>query len=182
MALADISFEIKKGEFVAIMGPSGSGKSTMLSLLRGLVKPESGEVSIDGKLTKQGFEMIKHTVTLIPQDPEIFNNTIEYNITMNIPTENKDLKKAIEMSQFREVVERLPNKLQTNVLEKGVSLSGGEKQRLALARGLLAAKDSDIVLLDEPTSSVENSVNGRADKQRRYNKRNKDLQSNFQRV
>jgi len=80
---------------------------------------------------------------------------VNFHLNKNLQKENKDLKKAIEMSQFREVVERLPNKLQTNVLEKGVSLSGGEKQRLALARGLLAAKNSEIVLMDEPTSSVD---------------------------
>ena len=74
---------------------------------------------------------------------------------MDIKTSQEDLDKAISMAQFKKVVKRLEKGLDTNVLEKGVSLSGGEKQRLALARGLLAAKKSDIVLLDEPTSSVD---------------------------
>ncbi len=74
---------------------------------------------------------------------------------MGSHTEKNDLNKAIAMVQFKEVISRLPKGLQTNVLEKGVSLSGGEKQRLALARGLLAAKNSEIVLMDEPTSSVD---------------------------
>ena len=127
----------------------------MLALLRGLVKPESGKVIVNGEYINNGFDKIRNTITLIPQDPEIFNNTIEYNITMGSRTEKSDLNKAISMAQFKEVISRLPKGLQTNVLEKGVSLSGGEKQRLALARGLLAAKNSEIVLMDEPTSSVD---------------------------
>lgn len=153
--LENINIQFKRGQKIAFIGTSGSGKSTMLALLRGLVKPESGKTIINGKYTDNGFDKIKQTVTLIPQDPEIFNNTIEYNISMGAKTEKKDLNKAIRIAQFNEVVTRLPNGLETNVLEKGVSLSGGEKQRLALARGLLAAKNSEIVLMDEPTSSVD---------------------------
>ncbi|MSS74161.1 ABC transporter ATP-binding protein [Candidatus Pacearchaeota archaeon] len=150
---ANIKF--RKGQRIAFIGTSGSGKSTMLALLRGLVKPESGKVIVNGKYLDEGLDKIRNTITLIPQDPEIFNNSIEYNITMGSSTEKKDLDKAIAMAQFKEVINRLSKGIQTNVLEKGVSLSGGEKQRLALARGLLAAKDSEIVLMDEPTSSVD---------------------------
>lgn len=74
---------------------------------------------------------------------------------MNLPANEEDLDKVIRMSQLRPVIDKLPNGLDTNVMEKGVSLSGGEKQRLALARGLLAAKRSEIILMDEPTSSVD---------------------------
>ncbi len=153
--LENVDFQFKRGQRIAFMGTSGSGKSTMLALLRGLVKAQSGKLLVDGREIDGGFDKIKHTITLIPQDPEIFNNTIKYNITMDLPTTNEDLQEVIKIAQFKEVVERLPNKLQTNVLEKGVSLSGGEKQRLALARGILAAKNSEIVLMDEPTSSVD---------------------------
>ena len=97
-------------------------------------------------------------MTLIPQDPELFNDSIGYNITLGIPTKKDEVLEVIEMAQFKNTLSRLPSGLSTNVLEKGVSLSGGEKQSLALARGLLAAKKSDIVLLDEPTSSVD-SIN-----------------------
>jgi len=153
--LQNINMKFKRGQRIALVGESGSGKSTILAILRGLYPPHKGEIYCDGKRLENGFERIKRSITLIPQDPEIFNNTIRYNITMDLPTRKDDLIKVIEMAQFRKVVERLDKGLNANVLEKGVSLSGGEKQRLALARGLLAAKNSDIVLLDEPTSSVD---------------------------
>jgi len=155
MHIDNVNLNIKRGQRIALIGSSGSGKSTMLTLLRGLDNPESGQVFIDNKHYPDGFNRIKNEVTLIPQDPEIFNNTIKYNITMDLPTAEKDFKKVIELAKFSPVIPRLPNGIETNVLEKGVSLSGGEKQRLALARGLLAAKDSPLLLMDEPTSSVD---------------------------
>jgi len=153
--LDNIHFNFKKGEKIALVGESGSGKSTFLTLLRGLYDPEKAEVLADGKVLKHGMAHLRDSVTLIPQDPEIFNNTIKYNITMDLPYRKEEVLKAIKLAQFTDVVKRLDKGLKTNVMEKGVSLSGGEKQRLALARGLLAAKKSDIVLLDEPTSSVD---------------------------
>ena len=156
--LDNIDFNFKHGQKIALIGESGSGKSTILSLLRGLYLPQKASITCDGKKLKHGIQTLKQSVTLIPQDPEIFNETIRYNITMDMFNKEADLKKAIQMAQFETVVNRLPNGVETSVQEKGVSLSGGEKQRLALARGILAAKDSDIILLDEPTSSVD-SIN-----------------------
>ncbi|MBS3094681.1 ABC transporter ATP-binding protein [Candidatus Pacearchaeota archaeon] len=153
--LQDINLKFIKGKKIAFVGESGSGKSTVLALLRGLYPSQDGEIYCDKEKMKDGFEKLKNNITLIPQDPEIFNNTIKYNITMDLPAKKEELEKVIEMAQFKKVVERLEKGLDTNVLEKGVSLSGGEKQRLALARGLLAARNSDIILLDEPTSSVD---------------------------
>jgi ABC-type multidrug transport system fused ATPase/permease subunit len=153
--LKNINLKLRRGQKIAFIGESGSGKSTILSIFRGLFPPQKGVVYCDGEKLDHGFSRLKHHTTLIPQDPEIFNNTIGYNITMGIKTDKEDLRKAVNMAQFGKVVKRLENGLKTNVLEKGVSLSGGEKQRLALARGLLAAKKSDIVLMDEPTSSVD---------------------------
>jgi len=154
--LDNVNFHFARRQRIALVGESGSGKSTILSLIRGLYDIESGEVYCDGKPLKGGVMSIRDHVTLIPQEPEIFNKTFRYNITMNLPTDDRELKDAITTAQLKSVVQKLPKGLDTNVLEKGVSLSGGEKQRLALARGLLAAKDSDILLLDEPTSSVDN--------------------------
>ncbi|MBU2035961.1 ABC transporter ATP-binding protein/permease [Patescibacteria group bacterium] len=153
--LQNVNMKFRRGQKIALVGESGSGKSTVLAIMRGLYPPQNGEIYCDGEKLKNGFEKLKRNVTLIPQEPEIFNETIKYNITMDLPTRKDDLDKVIEMAQFIKVVEKLDKGINTNVMEKGVSLSGGEKQRLALARGLLAAKNSDIVLLDEPTSSVD---------------------------
>jgi len=153
--LNKINLNIKRGQKIALIGESGSGKSTILALLRGLYPPSKGGVYCDNVKIKNGFEKLKRSITLIPQDPEIFNNSIKYNIIMDLPATKEEIDKAISMARFEKIVKRLEKGIETNVLEKGVSLSGGEKQRLALARGLLAAKKSDIILLDEPTSSVD---------------------------
>lgn len=147
--------KFKRGQKIAFIGESGSGKSTILALMRGLYEPQKGDVYVDGQKLKNGFEKLKGDITLIPQEPEIFNNTLKYNITMDLKARRDDVAQAIKMAQFEKVVNRLEKGLDTSVLEKGVSLSGGEKQRLALARGLLAAKKGEIVLMDEPTSSVD---------------------------
>ena len=153
--LDNINFDFKKKQRIALVGESGSGKSTVLSLIRGLYNIERGEIYCDKQVLAAGIHRVKQNVTLIPQEPEIFNNSFRYNITMNLPASEEDIKKAIKISQLEPVLEKLPKGLDTNVMEKGVSLSGGEKQRLALARGILAAMKSDIVLMDEPTSSVD---------------------------
>ncbi|RDB07283.1 ABC transporter ATP-binding protein [Runella aurantiaca] len=154
-SLHNLSLTVKRGQRVAFIGESGSGKSTLLALLRGLYQAENGlKVSIDGK-DFTGLGIINDTVTLFPQEPEIFENTIEYNITLGLPFEETDIMAVCATAHFAEVIAQLPNGLQSNIQEKGVNLSGGQKQRLALARGVLAARSSDIVLLDEPTSSVD---------------------------
>jgi ABC-type multidrug transport system fused ATPase/permease subunit len=153
--LNNISLDIARGQRIALIGESGSGKSTLLALLRGLYEASSADVVVDGVKMKYGLHHLYQHITLVPQEPEIFNSTIEDNMTMEMEIDQSILDRAIDLARFRSVLNRLPNGLQTNVLEKGVSLSGGEKQRLALARGILAAQDSDILFLDEPTSSVD---------------------------
>lgn len=153
--LDDVSLTINRGERLAFIGESGSGKSTTLALLRGLYESEQGDLIVDDTKMKYGLRHMSSHITLVPQDPEIFNSTVEDNITMEISVSNKKLEQAIRLAQFESVIDRLPKGMQTNILEKGVSLSGGEKQRLALARGILAAHDSDLLFLDEPTSSVD---------------------------
>ena len=103
----------------------------------------------------QGLDQLNETVTLFPQEPEIFENTLAYNITLGLPFEEEEIRRVIESAHFSEVIKELPQGLESDIREKGVNLSGGQKQRLALARGILAARDSDLVLLDEPTSSVD---------------------------
>ena len=155
--LRDISITIERKRRIALIGESGSGKSTVFSLLRGLHQPDSVKVFSDGRRLPQGLEPIYDQVILIPQEPELFNNTIEYNITMGRKVPGNELKSIIEISRLSSVIERLKKGIRTNVMEKGVSLSGGEKQRLALARGLMALKKHQFLLLDEPTSSVDST-------------------------
>jgi ABC-type multidrug transport system fused ATPase/permease subunit len=155
--IQNLSFEIKRKTRIALVGHSGSGKSTVLVLLRGLYEPGQVEVIADGKVLPKGLRHLWDETTLIPQEPEIFQNTMKYNITLGISCLKKELDKVIRIARFDPVLKRLKRGLKTDVMEKGVSLSGGEKQRLALARGLFAGRDSDILLLDEPTSSVDSS-------------------------
>ncbi len=153
--LNDVTLEIKKGERVALIGESGGGKSTFLKLLRDLYHPKSLALSVDGRSIADGFVGISDSISLVPQDPEIFSTTIRENITLGVEYPETHIKVFTDIARFSDVVERLPKKLESSIVEKGVNLSGGEKQRLALSRGLLASEHKDIVLLDEPTSSVD---------------------------
>jgi ATP-binding cassette, subfamily B, bacterial len=153
--LKGLHLHLEKGKRIALVGESGSGKSTLLALLRGLYPPDPGAaVSVDG-VPQAGLGVISEQVTLFPQEPEIFENTIQYNITLGLPFEQAEIERICESVQFSDVIAQLPKGLESSIVEKGVNLSGGQKQRLALARGAFAAKDSQIVLLDEPTSSVD---------------------------
>lgn len=157
-SLHDLHLTIKRGGRIALIGASGSGKSTLLSLLRGLYTPEPGmEIGIDNAASGDTslLERLNEAVTLFPQEPEIFENTIAYNVTLGLPFTEEEIMQVCESAHFTEVIRQLPQGLQSDIREKGVNLSGGQKQRLALARGILAARDSDLVLLDEPTSSVD---------------------------
>ncbi len=153
--LDSISLNFHPKERIAVIGGSGSGKSTFLKLMRDLYHPSELTLMLDGKKIKGGFKAIRDNITLIPQEPEIFTTTIRENITLGLEYDESDLKKYLDMACFRTVVDRLPKGLESSLVEKGVNLSGGEKQRLALTRGLLACKEKSIVLLDEPTSSVD---------------------------
>ena len=153
-------FAVSRGQKIALIGESGSGKSTTLALLRGLYRPRKMKLVCDGQELSGGLAHLYNSVTLIPQDPELFNSTIEDNITMDTRVSRETLQEIIGLSCLESVLNRLPQGLLTNVQEKGVSLSGGEKQRIALARGLLSAKSGngeggDFLFLDEPTSSVD---------------------------
>lgn len=154
--LDKVSLELGIGQKIALVGESGSGKSTMMTILRGLTNANKVDLVVDGE---RFFDLraLSEITTLIPQMPEIFENTIEYNITMGISHSKKDVMKAVEIACFDKVLKKLPNGLETNIREKGVNLSGGERQRLALARGIFAAQMSSLILLDEPTSSVDGS-------------------------
>lgn len=155
-SITGVNLVFSKGQKTAFVGESGSGKSTVFSLMRGLHDADSGKVYCDGKTLRDGLKHLNNYSLLIPQDPELFNASVRENITMGLSAAKEKIEKALELSRFNVVVRKLRKGLETNVMEKGVSLSGGEKQRLALARGLLVAPKYEFLLLDEPTSSVDN--------------------------
>lgn len=178
----NISLLIEKEKKIALIGESGYGKSTLFSLLRGLHNPDSVEVYCDNKKLKNNLEHLYQHITLIPQEPEIFNATIKDNIAMGAQINKGELLETIRMARFDKVVSKLKNGLDTNVMEKGISLSGGEKQRLALARGLLRVSEGESLFLDEPTSSVD-SQNEMAIYQNIFKKfRNKTIIATFHRL
>jgi ATP-binding cassette, subfamily B, bacterial len=153
-SIHEINLVLERGKKIALIGESGSGKTTVLALLRGLYRPEAGvKILVDGEAIELGA--LNQSVTLFPQEPEIFENTIVYNITLGLPFEDAVIQQVCEAAYFTDVVQQLPRGLESSIQEKGVNLSGGQKQRLALARGILAAAESELVLLDEPTSSVD---------------------------
>ena len=143
-----------KSKIIAIIsGKSGAGKSTCLNILRGLL-PVNGTILIDGE-NDFPVNVLGHITTLVSQEPEIFENTIQYNITLGLPAAENEMETAAYTACFNEVAAYLPQGYHTDIRENGVNLSGGEKQRLALARGVFAMRDSSLLLLDEPTGSLD---------------------------
>lgn len=144
----------KKGDKVAVIGQSGSGKTTFLKVLHGLYGNAKGELIINNRDIVPVGEHDIGTM-LVPQDPELFSASIRENITFGVEYTDEYIAQFVENARFASTLTRLPKGLESVVNEKGVNLSGGEKQRLALARALLFAHEKNIILLDESTSSVD---------------------------
>lgn len=153
--LNDICLDLKRNSRIALFGESGSGKSTLLSLLRGIEETDQAEVCQDGVRLPHGLRHLAGCTTLLHQDAEIFADTVRFNITFGMAASDAHIERVIKLARFDTVLKNLPDGLETSLAEKGFNLSGGEKQRLALARVLFFAQDSSIILLDEPTSHVD---------------------------
>lgn len=153
-ALCDVSLTLRRGDRIALVGESGSGKSTLLRVLAGLYRADGAGFVIDGR-NRPGVADLGAIATLAPQDPEIFAGTIAHNLTLGIDYDAAAIRRACELARFTPVVECLPAGLATEIAERGLNLSGGQKQRLAVARAILAAERSSLILLDEPTSSLD---------------------------
>ena len=151
----EISLSIPIGKTTAIVGPSGSGKSTLGKLIFGFYKPSGGHIFIDGQdNTVIKTKSLRALLAVTPQDIVLFNDTLEYNITYGSSDVSKDmLNNVIEKADLENLVSKLPIGLLTKVGERGLKLSGGEKQRVAIARMLL--KKCEINILDEATSSLD---------------------------
>ncbi|MBK1689539.1 multidrug ABC transporter ATP-binding protein [Rubrivivax gelatinosus] len=152
--LHGVSLTLRRGERLALVGPSGSGKSTLLRVLAGLYDAQGGRVAVDGTV-QAGRRHLGELATLIPQEAEIFEATMHENITLERAVTEAALAQAVHASALDTVLQGLPHGLATPMSERGFNLSGGQRQRLALARGVLAACDSSLLLLDEPTSALD---------------------------
>jgi ATP-binding cassette subfamily B protein len=153
--LKGVSFEVPAGKMVAIVGPSGAGKSTISRILYRFYEVSSGRVLIDGQdinAVTQGS--LRAALGMVPQDTVLFNDTIEYNIRYGRPSAtDEEVREAARMAQIDAFIQALPDGYETMVGERGLKLSGGEKQRVAIARTIL--KGPPILMLDEATSALD---------------------------
>ena len=154
-ALTDISFDIEKGKHYVLVGKSGAGKSTLARILMRFIQPTAGEILIDGEDFRSWSREDWHrSVGWLPQSPHIFNASLLFNITLGEDRfSSSKIESAVKTAGLHELLNQLPHGLETPLLESGVRLSGGELQRIALARVYL--RDPQIVLLDEPTAYLD---------------------------
>ena len=156
--LKDVNIEMTGGKMSALVGHSGSGKSTILNLIPRFYNVNSGDIEIDQQsIYNCKLQSLRKEISLVSQDTTLFDDTIKNNIAYaNLNATNAEIENAAKISHCVEFINELPNKYETIIGENGVRLSGGEKQRLSIARALL--KKSSIILLDEATSSLDSET------------------------
>lgn len=152
--LSQVSFEVKKGEFVAIVGPTGGGKSTIVSLLTRLFDVQDGSVTIDDLPLKSFTQKaVRDFFAVVPQRPFLFHDTVRENIRYGQPYTEEEMMQAARQAHAEEFISSLPQGYDTLLAEGGKSLSGGQQQRLAIARALI--KKAPVLILDEATSALD---------------------------
>ena len=154
-ALVDVSFSVKTGETVAIVGPSGAGKTTIFALAQRFFDPQKGIVTVDGVDVRKAVpQEVRERIAVVPQETVIFSGSVMDNIRFGKPeASHEDVLEAARAARVDEFAERLPKGYDTEVGERGVTLSGGQRQRIAIARAIL--RDAPILLLDEATSALD---------------------------
>ncbi|MCS7245856.1 MAG: ABC transporter ATP-binding protein/permease [candidate division WOR-3 bacterium] len=152
--LKDINLTINKGEKVAIVGPSGVGKTTLIEIIASLLKPTSGKVLVDGiELWEYNIDIYRGKLAFVPQEPFLFEGTIYENLTLGENIELEKVKYACELANISDFIENLPNGYFYKLTEGGLNVSGGQRQKLTIARAIL--RNPEIILLDEPTSHID---------------------------
>nr|WP_066157858.1 ABC transporter ATP-binding protein [Halalkalibacter krulwichiae] len=151
----NVSFSVRGGEMLAILGATGSGKSTLFHLIPRLYEVGEGRILIDGRpITEFSERELRTSIGFVPQDVFLFSGTIKENLLWGKPNSSfNELKEACRDAQIDEVIERLPDQYETKIGQKGVNLSGGQKQRLSIARALI--RKPKLLLLDDSTSALD---------------------------
>ena len=160
-AVDGITFALHPGERVALVGPSGAGKTTLTALLLRFIEPQTGRILVDGvPLSRYAPQAWRRLVAWVPQRPYLFHGTIASNLRLARPQASEaELREAVRLADLESFIEGLPQGYETPVGEHGMTLSGGQAQRLALARAFL--KDAPILILDEPTANLDAATEAR---------------------
>jgi len=155
--MENLSLVIESGEKVALVGPSGSGKTTLINLIMRFIDPQSGEIRLDGvDIRRMRIKALRTNIGLVDQDPVLFRDSIFNNIAYSDRQATLEhVRHAAGIANIHDLVSSLTNGYDNEVGERGVTLSGGEKQRLCLARAIL--RDPPIVILDEATSALDSN-------------------------
>jgi ABC-type bacteriocin/lantibiotic exporter with double-glycine peptidase domain len=152
--LHHVSLTFERGDRVALVGHSGSGKSTLMRVLAGHYAPTQQHFEVDSQPCAR-TRHLGSIATLIPQEADVFEATVRENISLNGAHSDEEIARVVHASAFDAVMANMAMSLDTPITERGFNLSGGQRQRLCLARGLLAARASSLIMLDEPTSALD---------------------------